>query len=114
MAVSAHAEKPSTNVPPSDPSGCGVNVALGGVVRPMATLSEAIEAALKHQQAGRFPQAERIYRQVLQQQPRLVDAWQLLGLLMHQMGRSETALEYINRAIALGGVRPELYNNLGS
>jgi hypothetical protein len=35
----------------------------------MATIPEALAIALQHHQAGRLPEAERIYRQILQADP---------------------------------------------
>src|SRR2546421_9715137 len=61
----------------------------------------AMQQAVAHHQAGRFAQAEEIYRRVLQQEPRDVDALQLLGLLHHQSGRHAEAVELIGRAISI-------------
>src|SRR5439155_12249711 len=67
-------------------------------------------AAVQHHQAGRFAQAQGIYRQVLSQQPRNAEALHLLGLLAHQTGNHTAAVELIDRAIA---IRPaaEFYLN---
>ncbi len=51
------------------------------------------------QQQGHLAQAEHIYRQILAQQPRQSDALHLLGLLMHQRGRNELAVDLVRRAI---------------
>jgi len=58
----------------------------------MTTLSESLAIALQHHQAGRLPEAEEIYRQVLQQQPNQVDALQLLGVIVYQSGQLEEAI----------------------
>jgi len=58
----------------------------------MTTLAESLAIALQHHQAGRLPEAEEIYRQVLQQQPNQVDALQLLGVIVYQSGQLEEAI----------------------
>ena len=50
----------------------------------MATISEALAIALQHHQAGQLPQAEQIYRQILEVEPNHADAWHLLGVLAHK------------------------------
>ncbi len=60
-----------------------------------------IRAAVAHYQAGRLSQAEAIYRQILQAQPKHPDALHLLGLVAHDVGRHDIANELINQAIAL-------------
>ncbi len=74
----------------------------------MKTLAIAVE----HHQAGRLTQAEPLYRRILQADPGCADAWHLLGLLLHQAGQSEVAVEYINRAIALQPKNGVYHKNL--
>src|SRR5438552_3781349 len=80
----------------------------------MATIAEALQQALRLHQAGRWSKAEKLYRQILQVAPQHADAWQLLGLLAHQTGQSQTAIEYIGRAIALRPCQPAMHLNLGA
>lgn len=70
-----------------------------------------MQQAVAHHQGGRFQEAERIYRQVLQHDPRNTNALQLLGLLAHAAGRNDVAVELIRKAIQ---IRPEphFYVNL--
>ena len=65
------------------------------------TLAQALELAVQHHQAGRLPQAESLYRQILAQQPNHVEALHLLGVLATQVGKHDAGLELIDRAIAL-------------
>ena len=83
------------------------------IIRRMATISEAMATAIQHHQAGRLQAAEQIYRQVLQVEPRQVDALHLLGVIASQVGRPEVAVEYIGRAIGLKGDVAAFHNNLG-
>lgn len=71
-------------------------------------------AALEQHQAGRFPEAEALYRQVLRQQPANAEALHLLGLLNSQSGSTDIAVALIRKAIALKPDVPAFYNNLGN
>src|SRR4051812_35946623 len=79
----------------------------------MPSIAEALSEALAYQQAGQLPQAERLYRQILQAEPSHADAWNLLGVLAHQVGRHDVAIDYIGRAAALRPLVAEYHNNLG-
>ena len=76
------------------------------------SVSGLLRAAIDHHQAGRLLQAEAIYRQILQAAPNNPDALHLLGLIAHQAGKFETAVDLISRAI---GIKPSgpMYYNLG-
>ncbi len=76
-------------------------------------LPQALHAALAQHQAGRLPQAEALYRQILAIVPASVDALHLLGVLLHQGGRHEQAIDYITQALALQPDFAEAHNNLG-
>jgi len=76
------------------------------------TLSQAIQLAIQHHQAGRLNEAESIYWQVLAVDPENIDALHLLGIIAHQAGNSHVAVEFISRAIANGANAPEPYINL--
>jgi protein O-GlcNAc transferase len=58
------------------------------------------EAVTQHQ-AGRYAQAEPLYRQVLAAVPAHAEALHMLGLLAAQVGKPEAGLELIERAVAL-------------
>jgi len=78
------------------------------------TIADALQVAVTHHQAGRFEQAERIYRQILEQAPRNADAMHLLGLLAHNAGRYELAASYMAQAITINPAAPFYHNNLGN
>jgi protein O-GlcNAc transferase len=71
-----------------------------------------LDQALAHHQAGRFNEAEALYRQILQARPDDADALHLLGVLAHQVGDHEEAVTKIKRAIAINPRIPEYHNNL--
>jgi predicted O-linked N-acetylglucosamine transferase (SPINDLY family) len=70
--------------------------------------------ALRHHQAGRLAEAERLYRQILIADSRHADALHFLGVLAHQGGRNESALDLMAKAIAQNGRVPAFHNNLGN
>ncbi|HEY2677317.1 MAG TPA: tetratricopeptide repeat protein [Steroidobacteraceae bacterium] len=70
--------------------------------------------ALRYHQAGRLVEAERLYRQILQVDSRHADALHFLGVLAHQHGRNEVAVDLILKAIAQNGSVPAFHNNLGN
>ena len=63
--------------------------------------AQAIELAMQHQTAGRLPQAESIYQQILQADPNQPDALRLLGVIAHQAGKSNIAVDLITQALAI-------------
>ncbi len=79
----------------------------------MATIPEALAIAVQHHQGGRLQVAEQIYRQILTVEPNQPDALHLLGVIAHQAGNHEAAVEYIERAIRLQGNAAFYHNNLG-
>ncbi|MGD0388832.1 MAG: tetratricopeptide repeat protein [Tepidisphaeraceae bacterium] len=78
------------------------------------TIEQTFDVALQHHQAGRLHEAERLYRQILAQQPEHIDAMQNLGIIAQQAGRTGIAVDLIRRAIALRPNYAEAYSNLGN
>jgi predicted O-linked N-acetylglucosamine transferase (SPINDLY family) len=81
---------------------------------PNKPADDAIQLALKHHQRGELPQAEAIYRQVLQKDPSNSDALNLLGVIAYQAGKNDDAVELIKQAISVNPGVPDFYNNLGN
>ena len=80
----------------------------------MTKLQDLFAEALGHHQAGRLPQAEQGYRRVLELEPRHADALHLLGLIAHQVGRNDIAVELIAQAIGIDGSFPVYRSSLGA
>jgi len=78
------------------------------------TIQQTFDLALRHHQAGRMAEAERIFRQVLAERPNHADALNLLGVLAAQAGRLDAAVELIQRAIRLKPDGALAHNNLGN
>ena len=77
-------------------------------------VSELREAFDRHQ-AGDLPQAERLYRAVLQEDPTHGEALHLLGVLAHQSGNPTAAMDLIGRAVQhVNPPRAMMYSNLGA
>ena len=74
---------------------------------------QAFNLAISHHQSGRLAEAEKSYSEILNQSPRHSDAMHLLGVVSHQLGRTETGIELIRNAIAINANVPEYYCNLG-
>ena len=67
--------------------------------------------ATQHQQRGEYMHAERIYGEVLKQNPQQPDAQHFLGLLAHQTGRSALGESHVRRSIELAPQRPDFHHN---
>jgi Tfp pilus assembly protein PilF len=70
--------------------------------------------ALEHHRAGRVPEAERIYRQILAMDAQQADCLHLLGMIAYQAGRHEAAVEMIREAIAINEKGASYHSNLGT
>jgi Flp pilus assembly protein TadD len=78
-----------------------------------STIPAALHTATEHHRAGRLPQAEAIYRQILALNPKDPDALHLLGVLATQVGHVE-GIPLLRSAIAQRPQFPEAYSHLGS
>ncbi|MBL6951814.1 MAG: tetratricopeptide repeat protein, partial [Alphaproteobacteria bacterium] len=81
---------------------------------PTPIAQQALNAALRHQRAGRLAEAERGYQQILQADPHQPVALNLLGVLAHQLGRHDAAIDLISKAVAIQPNYPEAHYNLGT
>jgi predicted O-linked N-acetylglucosamine transferase (SPINDLY family) len=82
------------------------------VVTPM-TVQQAIELAVGHEKAGRLADAERIYRDILQQQPDEPIALHLLGRLAMRVGQMPAAEQLLRRSITVDPTVAQRHNDHG-
>jgi protein O-GlcNAc transferase len=76
-------------------------------------MQDTFDQGMALHQQGRLVEAERIYREVLQQQPDHAGALHLLGLIALQTRHAERAVELIGKAIGLDASVAAAHNNLG-
>src|SRR5687768_3497497 len=65
-----------------------------------ARIDGLYELAFRRHQAGELPEAEALYRSILDADPRQLDCLHFLGMIALQSGRAEQAVELIGQAIA--------------
>lgn len=80
----------------------------------MVNLAELLSQALGQHQVGHLHEAEQIYRRILEENPQHANAWHLLGVVAHQTGKPDVAVEYIGRAIGLNEPQAMFHSNLGN
>jgi FkbM family methyltransferase len=80
----------------------------------MAMASELLTRALNHHRAGRYAEADFLYRQILHDWPENVDAMHLMGVLLCQRDQKEAAAQLIVKAIQLRPNRSDFYCSLGN
>ena len=85
-----------------------------GAARPVAAIVGWLSTALAHQRAGRAADAERLCNHILSIDPCNAQTLHLLGLLEHQRGRSDDAIEHLRMAITRNGRDPAFHHNLGN
>ena len=78
------------------------------------TLQEAIDLAVQHHTSGDLSEAENLYQQVLQADPNQPVALHFLGVIAHQRGDNDRAVDLITKALALKPDYAEAYFNLAN
>jgi len=71
-----------------------------------------LQQAITNHNAGRLPEAENLYRQVLQINPNHPTALHNLGLVAHQVGKNDLAVVLIRQSLAIEPDSAEAYCNL--
>jgi len=77
-------------------------------------MAARLEDALALHQAGRLAEAERVYRDILEDQPDHFDALHFLGVAAYQQGRHADAVDLISRAIGINGSYAPAHSNLAN
>ena len=73
-----------------------------------------LDKAISLHRAGRLGEARPLYERILAADPENASAWHFLGVLQHQSGDSDTAIQSITRALELDPTYADAYNNLGN
>ena len=76
------------------------------------TIQQAIDLAVQYHTAGNLPKAESIYQQILQDDPNQPIVLHLLGVIAHQGGKNDDAVDLIAKAIAIDPNYAEANSNL--
>jgi predicted O-linked N-acetylglucosamine transferase (SPINDLY family) len=80
---------------------------------PPSPQQRALAHGLQLHQAGRLPDAEAVYRQVLAADPANHQALGLLGALANQVGQHAAAVELISQAVRIEPTAASYHSNLG-
>lgn len=75
---------------------------------------QALRTAIEHRRSGNLQAAERICRQILEEDPHQALALNLLGMIAQQSGRRDRAIEYLHRAVVSNPLDPTFPYNLGT
>ena len=78
-----------------------------------AVLVRTLEEGLAHHEQGRASEAERLYGDVLEQDPAAADAWHLMGRLWLERRDFSSALACVAKAISLRPDLPAFHKSLG-
>src|SRR6185437_2070395 len=78
------------------------------------SIDQALAMAMGLQRHKRLPEAEAIFRAILEAEPKHPDALHYLGVLRFQSGSKEEAIDLIQQAIAIHPEYADAYNNLGN
>lgn len=77
------------------------------------SIEQALALAAQHHKAGRLQEAEKVLRQILAALPDCAPAVHLLGVIAHQVGRTELGAELVGKAIAIDGSQALFHANRG-
>jgi tetratricopeptide (TPR) repeat protein len=103
----------------NDPNGGGVGDDGGGGAPASGegvgdpAFERMMNEAIYHHRNSRFQQAAEGYWKVLEANPGHAQATYLLGMVMHEIGENEKAIELVSQALAFGYGGAEEYCNLG-
>jgi tetratricopeptide (TPR) repeat protein len=79
----------------------------------MDTAAAVFEQAIRARAEGNLLLAEQYSRLVLGEQPNHAEALHLLGLIAHQQGDVDQALDYLNRSLIANGTNAKTWKHLG-
>ena len=79
----------------------------------MSATHRCVELGLRHHGAGRFDEAEALYREALDEDPQNIDALHFMGVIALQRGDPARAAVLISQALSSNAANPPALNNLG-
>ncbi len=79
----------------------------------MLVVTHNTEKADQENRCGNLQEAEQLYKLLLQNDPENPDILHSLGVIAHQKGHHDTAVEFIGKAINRNQYVPQFYNTLG-
>jgi predicted O-linked N-acetylglucosamine transferase (SPINDLY family) len=79
-----------------------------------AASKAAMDDALAHHRAGRLDEADRRYANIIEEEPRNVQALTMLGTLHAQRANYQKAIATLGRSLAIDGRQPFALNSLGN
>jgi predicted O-linked N-acetylglucosamine transferase (SPINDLY family) len=82
--------------------------------RPSIDIAREFAKALQYHQSEQLRKAEEIYKRILEVNPNHSDSLHLLGIVAHQSGNNDIAVDLINKAIQRSPESPVYYFNLGN
>jgi len=77
-------------------------------------IRQMFQEAIQYQQSGQLEQAESIYHNILKINENDANALHLMGVIAYQKKDYDTAVEWINKAIAVNAYASGFHNNLGN
>ena len=81
---------------------------------PAPAIRHDIDRALRHHAAGRLPEAGRLYQRILLADPHQPVALHMFGVIAHQRGNNEVAVDLISKALAAQPDYADAHSNLGA
>ena len=78
------------------------------------SIDSLLPLAQDYHRTGRVSDAERMYKQIVAEQPDHTEAWYLLGILFFQTGRKRQSIEYLQKASASAPDNADILASLGS
>jgi tetratricopeptide (TPR) repeat protein len=95
------------------PRGLDQTIARAQQGRVTVTPAKAVNMAAKLYSEGKYGQAERVCRQIIQARPGNADAHNILGVTLQAIGKGKEAVAELRRAIKLAPDAASIHANLG-
>ena len=90
-----------------------LNLASPSSEHQILTLQEALNLAVAHHTANDLPKAKSIYLEILQADPNQPVGLHLLGVISHQLGINDRAVDLIKKALSIKPDYAKAHSNLG-